>query len=91
MDFDIDDALGRIGRQDAHPRLDGLEDRVITAINERPARTTARRTTLAGAGFALLLGVGSGIYPAPEARASQLAPFGVSSPLAPSTLLLGSQ
>lgn len=91
MDFDIDGALGRIWQQDPHPGLDGLEDRVIILITERSARTMAMRTTVAGVGFALLLGVFSGIYPASEARASQLALFGVSSPLAPSDLLLGRQ
>lgn len=91
MDMDIDTALGRIGGGEPHPGLDGLEHRVLTIIADRPARTTAMRTTLAGAAFALLLGVGSVVYPAPEARAKDVAPFGVPSPLTPSTLLLGAE
>ncbi|KQT35277.1 hypothetical protein ASG29_04015 [Sphingomonas sp. Leaf412] len=95
MDMDIDTALGRIGghgiHAGPHPGLDGLEGRVLTMIAERPARTTAMRATVAGAAFALLLGVGSAVYPVREARAVQMAPFGVPSPLAPSTLLLGAR
>ncbi|MGN5375698.1 hypothetical protein [Sphingomonas hankookensis] len=89
--MDIDNALGRIAGQAPHPGLDGLEDRVMTIIADRPAGTTALRTTIAGAAFALLLGVGSVIYPAPEARAKEMAPFGIPGPLAPSTLLLGAE
>ncbi|MES2337307.1 MAG: hypothetical protein V4537_04330 [Pseudomonadota bacterium] len=91
MDMDIDTALGRIGRHDLHPGLNGLEDRVLTMIADRPARAMATRTTIAGVAFALLLGVGSVIYPAPAARATQTAPFGIPSPLTPSTLLLGTR
>ena len=89
--MDIDTALGRIGRQEPHPDLIGLEDRVLATIGERPARALATRTTLAGAGFALLLGIAGGVHPAPRAGAARLAPFGLSSPLAPSTLLLGAR
>lgn len=91
MTMDIDSVLGRIAGQDPHPGLDGLEDRVMTIIAEQPARASAMRTTIAGAAFALLLGVGSVVYPAPEARAKEMAPFGMPGPLAPSTLLLGAE
>jgi hypothetical protein len=89
MAIDIDTALGRIGALDAHPGLDGLEDRVLTILADRPARMSAMRTTIAGAAFALLLGFGSVVYPAPGARATEVTPFGIPGPLAPSTLLLG--
>ncbi len=91
MTLDLDTTLGRLGAAKPHPGLDGLEDRVLTSIAERPARDLAMRTTIAGAAFALLLGVGSVVYPAPQARAIDVVPFGVPSPLAPSTLLLGGE
>lgn len=93
-DMDIDGVLGRIGRGDSsgpHPGLDGIEQRVLTAIAQRPARTMAIRTTIAGAAFALLLGVGSVVYPVRAARAVGMAPFGIPGPLTPSTLLLGAR
>lgn len=91
MDMDIDTMLGRIGPSDSHPGLSGLEGRVLTIIADQPARAMARRTTLAAASFALLFGLGSVVYPAPEATAKPLAPFGVPSALAPSSLLLDAQ
>lgn len=88
METDIDTVLGRIGRSDSHPGLHGLEDRVLTVIADQPARAMARCTTFAAASFALLFGLGSVVFPAPEATAKPLVPFGVPSPLAPSSLLL---
>lgn len=91
MDTDIDQALARIGAQDTHPDLSGLEDRVLARIGARPKPALALGTTLGAAMFALALGVMSNTVPTGEARAATLAPFGAPSPLAPSSLLLGSQ
>jgi len=87
--MDIDAALGQIARQAPEADLSGLDGRVLASIADGPSRSAARRAALAGAGFALLLGVAGGVSPAPEARASSEAPIGVPGALTPSTLLSG--
>ena len=90
MNIDIDQALARIGATDAHPALDGLEDRVMAAIAARPSRAAVTRTTAGAAAFALLLGMVSGALPAGTARAAP-ATLGAGGALAPSSLLLGTR
>lgn len=85
---EIDEALARLARAPVPSALDGLEARVL-------ARITTPRAAQAGMGVglvaiaALAIGmVGAGVPASPGATAS-LSPLGMSSPLAPSTLLAG--
>lgn len=88
MSRQIDDALARLGASAIHPGLDGLEDRVLLAINATSARTIGAGATLTAAALALVLGAFSNVVPTADAQAAPvLSPFGISSPLAPSTLL----
>lgn len=93
MNNDIDSALARFAGAEPHAGLTGLEDRVMSAIASRPSPSgLAIGTTLSAAAFALMLGIVSNAVPSSEARAaSPLAPLGAPSPLAPSSLLLGSR
>ncbi|KQN26036.1 hypothetical protein ASE86_07685 [Sphingomonas sp. Leaf33] len=90
MSVHIDDALARLSASDEHPGLAGLEDRVLSAIGREATRTIGARATLGAAAFALLLGGVSNVVPTADAQAAAIiSPFGASSPLAPSTLLIG--
>lgn len=88
MDFDVDAALRRVADAD-HPGLNTIDAVVFERV--RANRTTAR----AGIGAASVAAVGAVILgtltagpAAAPAAAAPVDPFGVASPLAPSTLLL---
>ncbi|WP_245841902.1 DUF4164 domain-containing protein [Sphingomonas lenta] len=89
--MNIDDALQRLAAAPTHPGLDGLESAVFARIEaERDARAGPPiRIGIITAAAAALLGTAGAVLPTGEAKASAsaLAPFGASSPLAPSTLL----
>jgi len=89
MTIDLDDTLSRLASGTPHPGLSGLEDRVIGAIASPRTASIGAGATLSAMGLALVLGAMSNFAPASEARASPLTPLGVSSALAPSTLLGG--
>lgn len=92
MRMNIDDALTRLASDTPHSGLAGMEERVLNAITSQPAPSHSTGATLAAAGLALALGVFSNIVPSTHAQAAQsLAPFGALSPLAPSSLLVGSE
>lgn len=87
---DLDKALARLAGAPVPVALDGLEAQVLARIGARP--TIARAgleigvaTTIA----ALAIGVMGAGMPATAGQAASLSPLGGSSPLAPSTLLVG--
>lgn len=85
---DIDEALARLARAPIPAALDGLEAHVLARIATPPA---SRAGFSVGAIMvaALAIGmIGAGI-PASPSTAASLSPLGMSSPLAPSTLLAG--
>ena len=93
MDTDLDRLLSRLRNEPTHPGLIGLEDAVFRRIAALPQVSTTSQLRLgAVAAFgAVLLGIASnGFTPRAEASVT-LSPFGPSNPLAPSTLLVGSQ
>lgn len=88
MTRNIDNVLAGLAASATHPGLNGLEDRVLLAINAPPMQTIGAGATLTAAAFALIFGAFSNLVPAADAQAAPvLSPFGISSPLAPSTLL----
>lgn len=92
MGTNIDDALARLASETPHRGLDGLEDRVLSAITSQPAVSIGAGTTLTAVGLALMLGVFSNIVPSADAQAAPpLSPLGASGPLVASTLLAGSR
>ncbi len=92
MQDDLDRALAKLAAMPADARLEGLDVAVMARIasNAGDARRGAR-IGAAATFCALAMGViGSTVLGVPvPARASGVAPFGVSVPLAPSTLLAG--
>ena len=86
----IDDALARLASEAPSRGLDGLEDRVLSAISNQPAAVGAG-ATLTAIVVALAIGMLSNAVPEAGAEASVLSPLGAPSPLAPSTLLVGSR
>ncbi len=87
---DLDRALARLAGAPAPAALDELEARVLARIGTRPTVVRAKfgigfATTIA----ALAIGVVGAGMPAAAGQAASLGPLGGSSPLAPSTLLIG--
>lgn len=92
MTINIDEALSRLATGAVHPGLVGLENRVLLAISNESLRTVGRGATVIAAVFALIFGAFSNIVPSADVQAAPvLSPFGISSPLAPSTLLIGTR
>lgn len=91
MQTDIDAALRRLAAEPTHPGLENLESAVLAriAVQRRDGRPSSLRLSVMAAIGAVLMGVSSAVMPAATAQASPtLSPFGPSSPLAPSTLLM---
>jgi hypothetical protein len=85
---DIDEALTKLARAPLPAVLDGLEARVLAQIaTPRAAPISFGVGAVAVAALAIGM-VGAGV-PATPSTAAPLSPFGISSPLAPSTLLAG--
>ncbi|WP_375292532.1 hypothetical protein [Sphingomonas melonis] len=87
---DLDRALARLAGAPVPAALDRIEARVLARIGARPAVARAGfgigvATTIA----ALAIGVMSAGMPATAGQAASLGPLGGNSPLAPSTLLIG--
>ena len=85
---DIDEALAKLARAPFPHAPDLFEARVLTRIG---ATTVSRPGIGMGAisAVALAIGVVGAGVPASPSNAATLSPFGVNSPLAPSTLLTG--
>lgn len=89
---DLDAALRRLSAAPPHPGLDMIETRVLGRLHER-AETMSFQGFGIGATAAiaaLMLGIATG-SPQASAAPNTLSPFGPSSPLAPSTLLMASR
>jgi hypothetical protein len=90
MQTDLDAALRRLSTAADHPGLLTIEDAVLARINaggQDDTRSGFRLAAIAAVGAIALGAVSAGPIPAP-ASAAATSPFGPSSPLAPSTLLL---
>ncbi|MBN2971259.1 hypothetical protein LQ953_00760 [Sphingomonas sp. IC-56] len=88
MDLDLDAALRRVA-DDEHPGLRSIEAAVFNRVraNRTSARTGIGAVAFAAVG-AIMLGTMTAGSAASPASAAPIDPFGVASPLAPSTLLL---
>lgn len=88
MDFDLDAALRRVA-DDEHPGLSTIDAAVFNRVraNRTSARTGIGAVAFAAVG-AIMLGTMTAGSAASPASAAPIDPFGVASPLAPSTLLL---
>lgn len=93
MSMELDEALGRLSAAPVPPGLAEIEDKVFMRAREEAAFAALAgqrlRIGLVAAIAALGLGVAAGGPVAASASANTLSPFGPSSPLAPSTLLVG--
>lgn len=93
MSKELDEALGRLSVIAPHSGLAGIEHRVLARVREEAAfagqATHRLRVGAAAAIGALGLGIALGSPVSVPPSADTLAPFGPSSPLAPSTLLAG--
>lgn len=92
MEQDLDAALRRLSAMPAHPGLASIEGAVLERLHERAAGTPLQGIGMgaAVAVAALMLGVATSSPPV-SAAPNTLSPFGPSSPLAPSTLLMASR
>jgi hypothetical protein len=93
MSMELDEVLGRLSAAPVPPGLTQIEDRVFLRVREEAALAaqTAQRLRIGAVAAiaALSLGVATGDPVAASASPNTLSPFGPSSPLAPSTLLVG--
>lgn len=87
MRLDIDDAMRMLERPD-HPGLDGLEDRIFSAIDASRRQNVGARATLGLAAGAMLLGMAGATIPYKRATAAMPSFIGEPGSLAPSSLLL---
>ena len=92
MEQDLDAALRRLSAMPAHPGLASIEGAVLERLHERAAATPLQGIGMGAAVAlaALMLGVATG-SPGASAATNTLSPFGPSSPLAPSTLMMASR
>ena len=92
--IDLDDMLSQLGGAPMHPGLATMDDAVLAGLAAHQASLGAGmlRPASAAAIAALVIGVASvGLSGSPAVAAPSLSPFGPSSALAPSTLLLASR
>ena len=93
MNMELDEALGRLSTAPTPPGLAEIEDRVFVRVREEAAFAAQAahrlRVGAVAAIAALGLGVAAGGPVAASVSTDTLSPFGPSSPLAPSTLLVG--
>ena len=91
MSKELDEALGWLSVIAPHPELAGIEHPVFARVREEAALASQAahrvRVGAAAAIGALGLGIALGSPVSASPSAETLAPFGPSSPLAPSTLL----
>ena len=87
---DLDALLARLAHAPLPPALDYLEVRVLARIAAQPSARSGFGFGAIAIGAAMILGVaGAGVPVTPVFAVASLAPLGLSSPLAPSTLLMG--
>ena len=86
---DLDRALARLADAPAPAALDGIEARVLARIDTRPIVRQAGLGLGVVMVAALAMGVIGAELPASASPAVSLAPLGGTSPLAPSSLLIG--
>lgn len=93
MTQDLDAALRQLSSTPAHPRLASIEDAVLGRVHARPTASHAQGLGIGATAAvgALLLGIAASGPLEASASPGTLSPFGPSSPLAPSTLLLASR
>lgn len=91
MSMELDDALGRLGAAPLHPGLIAIDDKVFARVREESAQAGQARNCLRVGAVAAFVALGLGFTAGSPVLASPtpdaLSPFGLSSPLAPSTLL----
>lgn len=90
--MELDEALGRLAASPLHPGLTSIEDKVLARVRENALAGQASHGLRVGAVAALAalgLGIAAGSPGAASPSPDTLSPFGPSSPLAPSTLLVG--
>ena len=86
---DLDRALARLANAPAPAALDGIEARVLARIGTQPVVRQAGLGLGAVTLAALAMGVIGAELPATASPTVSLAPLGGTSPLAPSSLLIG--
>lgn len=87
---DLDALLARLAHAPLPASLDNLETRVLARIATQPSARSGFGFGAIAIAVAMILGVaGAGVPAAPVFAVSSLAPLGPHSPLAPSTLLMG--
>ena len=92
--INLDDMLSQLGNAPVHPGLAAIDGAVMAGLAAHQASLGAGtlRPASVAAITALVVGVASaGLSGSPAVAASSLTPFGPSSALAPSTLLLASR
>lgn len=92
--INLDDMLSQLGDAPVHPGLATIDDAVLAGLAAHQASLGAGtlRSASVAAIAALVIGVASaGLSGSPAVAASSLTPFGPTSALAPSTLLLASR
>lgn len=92
--INLDDMLSQLGDAPVHPALASMDEAVMAGLAADQASLGAGmlRPASVAAVAALVIGVASaGLSGAPAVAASSLTPFGPTSALAPSTLLLASR
>jgi hypothetical protein len=91
MNMELDDMLGRLAAAPVHPGLMAIDNEVFARIREDAAFAGQARVQLRIGGLAafaaLALGLAAGSPIATSSSPTNLAPFDLSNPLAPSTLL----
>lgn len=85
----IDAALSRLREHPADPRLEQMDDAVLSALDHQRPHGAPLSGAVFGlaAGVALTIGLAGTAVPGSQARTAPLAPFGAPPALAPSTLL----
>jgi hypothetical protein len=91
--MELDKVLGKLAAAPLHPGLTSIEDKVFARVREEAAlarqASYGLRVGAVSALAALGLGIAAGSPVAALPSRNILSPFGPSSPLAPSTLLVG--
>lgn len=85
---DIDEILKMLSTAKVPDQLLQIDGAALAAIG-RARNAEARNTTMMAATLALVVGIASSALPTSPAEAAMIAPFGLATPLAPSTLLSG--
>lgn len=86
----LDDMLARLAQEPVHPGIDGIEAGVFARIGEAQVGRAGVGMGALAIVVAVGMGVaGAGLPPAKAQARAPLLPLGLSTPLAPSSLLVG--